>query len=889
MTSSAPPRAVERALEMLLPRDSRESMLGDLAEEFHRVHLAHGRRRAARWYCQEAIAAAIHGITHRSARRDTAQHPSPQRDNVMTTLRADFRYAVRNVARRPGFSALVIATLALGIGAATAIFSAVSPILFQPLPYPAAERIALVSETEADGSRSNVGFPTYRDLAAQSHAFDQLAAIGGWSATITGAGEPELLTAERVSSPYFRVLGVAPALGRDFLASDDVLNGPHVVILSDALWRRRFGADRTLIGRTIALNGVAYMVIGVMPRTFENIPGPDAELWRPLQYDESLPWACRSCRHLRVIGRLHPGVTTAAAVSALRPLSHTMLQDHPKDYTREGFLVTGLQDDVTRAVRPALVAVLGAVFLLLLIACANVTNLLIARSDQRRGEFAVRAALGAGRLRVVRQLLTESVLFAFCAGVIGLGIAVAGIRGLVAVSPQGLPRAAAIGVHAGMFLFALAVSTVVGLVFGLIPALHATRGDLHDGLQRGSRRTAGGGRSARATLVIAEVALALVLLIGSGLLFRSLRRLFAIAPGFESTGLVTMTVQTAGPRFNDDSATWRFFGQALDAVRQVPGVESAAFTSQLPLSGDFDSYGVHLERYPHDNPQDDPSAFRYAVTAGYFTTMRIPLRRGRLLDLHDVAGAPLAVVINESFARRVLPNQDPIGQHMHLGGTDGPWYTVVGVVGDVRQASLALPQSDAVYITPSQWHFGDNVMSLVVRSRNDAAALAPAVRRAIWSVDKDQPVLRIATMDALLQRSGAERHFALLLFEVFGLVAMVLAAAGIYGVLSGSVAERMREIGVRSALGATRGTILRMIVGDGMRWTGMGILLGIAGSLAASQTLTSLLFGIARVDVTTYGGVVALLCVVAAAACWIPAARAARISPVEALRDGRNS
>jgi putative ABC transport system permease protein len=513
-----------------------------------------------------------------------------------------------------------------------------------------------------------------------------------------------------------------------------------------------------------------------------------------------------------------------------------------------------------------------------------VTNLLLARGAQRRGEFAMRAALGAGRMRMIRQLLTESLLLAVFGGGFGMVVAELGVGALVALSPAGLPRVDSIRVDGAVLAFGIGVTTLIGLVVGLVPALHASRSDLQTGLQQSSRRAAGGHQLTRRALVVTEVALALVLMVGAGLLLRSLQRLFAISPGFDASDVVTMQVQTSGHRFDEESATHRFFAQALEAVRQVPGVTAAAFTSQLPLSGDLDEYGVHFEPGPSGKPEGGYSTFRYGVTPGYFEAMGIPLRRGRLFDAHDVSGAPVAVLISESLAKRKFPGQDPIGHRLHVGRQDLPWYTIVGVVGDVKQASLALTQSDAVYIPAAQWYAPDNAMSLVVRARGDASSLVPVIKRAIWSVDKDQPILRVATMDDLLAASAAERRFVLILFQAFAVVALVLAATGIYGVLSGNVTERTREIGVRLALGASRGDILALVVRQGMTLTGLGVLIGLSGAVAASQAVVTLLFGVSRLDPITYIGVIAILVGVSAIACWVPARRATKVDPLVALR-----
>jgi len=803
---------------------------------------------------------------------------------VETTLQ-DVRYAWRVLSKSPGFTVVAVVTLALGIGASTAIFSAVNPILFEPLPYPHADRVTMIWDIGPDGSRSNLTFGTYRELVERGRSFDAITVMKSWQPTMTSASEPERFDGQRVSASYFQVLGVLPMLGRDFQVSDDQLNAANVVILSDRLWRRRFGGDSTIVGRQVTLDDNLYTVIGVMPSAFENVLAPSAEIWSPLQYDTSLPLQGREWgHHLRMAGRLRQGVETDQARRELDMIAHTPLQEFPRppwSSIKQGFIVNSLQADVTGGVKPALLAVLGAVMLVLLIACVNVTNLLLARGAQRRGEFAMRAALGAARTRLIRQLLTESLLLAIIGGTLGMAVAKVGVSALVALSPPGLPRASAIGVDSTVFVFAVAITTLIGLVVGLIPALHVSRADLHSGMQQSSQRTAGGHQLTRRTLVVAEVALALVLLVSAGLLLRSLQRLFAVDPGFNASHLLTMQVQTSGHRF-DDRTSHQFFAQALEAVRRVPGVAAAAFTSQLPLSGDLDVYGVHFETNPA--PEEDHSAFRYAVSPGYFETIGIPLRRGRLLDAHDVAGAPLAVLINESFASRKFPGQDPIGQRLHIGPNDGPWYTIVGVVGDVKQTSLAVNQTDAAYIISTQWPFADKALSLVVRAHDDAAAIAPAIRQAIWSVDKDQPIVRLVTMDDLLAASAAERRFALILFEAFGIVALVLAATGIYGVLSGSVTERTREIGVRLALGASRGNILALVVRQGMTLTGLGVVIGLSGAVAASRALVSLLFGVSRLDPITYLGVIALLAGVSVIACWLPAWRAARVDPAITLR-----
>jgi len=811
-------------------------------------------------------------------------------ENAFAAFFADLRYAARRLRRSPGFAAVGVLTLALGIGAATAIFSAVNPILFKPLPYPHAERVLGLWDRGSDGSSVTVTFGTFRELMTRAHSFDAVAVWKSWQPTMTGEAEPERFDGQRVSAGYFRVLGVPPALGRDFDPADDRLGGPRVAIVSDRLWRRRFAADPAIVGRRIRLDDDLYTVAGVMPKGFESVLAPSAQVWTLLQYDSSLPPGGREWgHHLRMVARLRAGLGVEQSRRELDAIAQAPVAEFsrpPWARLDHGLLATSIQDDVTGGVRPALLAVLGAVTLVLLIACVNVTNLLLARGAARRGELSMRAALGAGRPRLIRQLVTEGLLLSLLGGALGMALAQLGVRALVALSPSELPRVDAIRFDGAVFGFALAVTTGIGLLVGLIPALQTSRVDLQEGLRKGSRRTSGGHRRARRALVVAEVALALVLLVGAGLLLRSMRLLFAVAPGFNPPHVLAMQVQTNGHRYDEAGATHRFFAAALDAVRRTPGVTAAAFTSQLPLSGDADFsnlYGVHFE---HDrDPKDEHDAFRCAVSPGYFETLGIPLRRGRRLDEHDVAGAAQVAVISESFARRKFPGQDPVGQRIRLGApADRSWNTIVGVVGDVKQTSLAVSRVDSVYIAAEQSPWADGTLWFVVRTQGDAAALAPAVKSAVWSVDKDQPIVHVATMETLLAASAAERRFALILFEAFALAALVLAALGIYGVLSGSVNEQTREIGVRSALGATAGEILTLVVRQGMGLAGLGAVLGLAGALLASQALTSLLFGVSALDPVTYLGVIALLLAVSALACWAPAWRASRVEPSITLR-----
>lgn len=806
----------------------------------------------------------------------------------MNSLLQDVEYAFRQLRKNPAFAGTVVLILGLGVGACTAIFSAVNPILFKPLPYPHSGRIVMIWSVADDGSRAPQTFHTYRELSERSHSFESTAVMKPWQPALTGTNSPQRLDGQRVSAQYFSTLGMAPAIGRDLQPADDIPNGPKVVIVSNGLWQQ-MGSDREIIGRQIKLDDESYTVVGVMPGAFDNILAPSSEVWAPLQYDtgnitsrETREWG----HHLRMVARLRGNVDLEQARKDLDWIAHHPVAEFPRPpwaSLDRGLISSTLQEDVASGVKPALLVILGAVSLVLLIACVNVTNLLLARGAQRRGEFAVRTALGAAPQRLVRQLLTESLLLALCGGALGILFAHFGLRMLIALSPAELPRVNAIRFDEAAFVFAFLVATVTGLLVGLVPAWHASRSDPHAGLQQGSMRTVGGHQWTRRTLVVAEAAIAFVLLVNAGLLLHSLKRLFAIDPGFDASHVLTMQVEETGRRYDADSARSQFFVQALDAVRQVPGVQAAAFTSQLPLSGDFDSYGIQFETDPSDE-----AGFRYAVSPDYFAVMHVPLLRGRFLNEQDVVGAPSAVLLSESFAKRKFSGQDPIGRRVRIGPeigrADGKWSTIVGVVGDVKQASLALSESDAFYTSMTQWSWVDNVQSLVVRTHGDPAALAPAIENAIWSVDKDQPIVRVASMNSLLARSESERRFVLILLEAFGLVALALAATGIYGVLAGGVTERTREIAVRAALGATRADILALVIAQGMTLTALGMVIGISGAAATSRALITLLFGVSRLDSLAYVSVIALLGGVSAIACALPAWRAAQVDPSITLR-----
>ena len=810
----------------------------------------------------------------------------------MDLLRADLRYACRRLLASPGFALIAIASIGIGVGASTAVFSAVQRILFAALPYPESERVVTLTDRDAEGGRLPLTYGTYREIAERSHSFDRLAVADRWQPALTANGDPERLDGDRVSADYFRVLGVRPTEGRDFDANDDRPGGAQVAIVSARLAQRRFGGAAEILNRLIVLGGVSYTVVGVMPPGFRDALAPSAEVWAPLQYRDRASfqegeWG----HHLRAAGRLAAGVTAQQAAAEIAVIGRAPLADFPRPAwatLANGLLVESPLESLTYGVRPMLLAILGAVVLLLAIACVNVSNLLLARALSRRAEIAVRTALGAGRWRLIRQLVTESLLLALLGGVAGLGVAAAIVRALMAFAPNALPRLDSLGLDISMFATALAISAVVGLAMGLVPALRGVHENVYVAVRSGSRSTDAEHHVLRRGLVVTQVALAFVLLTGAGLLLRSVDRLLATAPGFQASNVVTMQVVATGRRYGSVTAVAHFFEQTLDSVRAVSGVVDAAFTSQLPLSGDNDGYGVMFESEQAAGQGSERSALRYVVTPGWFSTMRIPLVEGRLLGADDRAETAPAILINESFAKRRFGAQSPIGQRLRMGPNigrpDAPWATVVGVVGDVKQASLALDPPDAVYVPIGQWPWFDIVQSLVVRTKGEPTALVPSVERAIWSVDPTPPLVRVTTMSELVERSEAQRRFALVIFAAFGLAAVVLAVVGLYGVVAASVEQRTREIGVRAALGASPARVAALVVRQGMTLAVLGILAGVAGAVVATRGLTSLLFGVTPLDAWTYAGTIALLCAMALLACIVPAARAARVDPAVTLR-----
>jgi putative ABC transport system permease protein len=880
VSARRPPWLATRLLEALLPEESREAVIGDLVEAYE-VAAASNRIAAYLRFWRESFAAIVElQVTPDSVTAFTPYAP----ESAVQSFVSDLRRAVRLLARTRGFTALCVATLGVAIGATTAIFSVVNPVLFRPLPYPDAGRIVTIWERERDGSPSNVGYPTYQDLMRAATTLKYGAVVDDWAPTLFGRDDAERMSGMRASWQYFRVLGVRPALGRDFEAQDDTPDNSNVVILGYGLWQRRFAGDSAIIGQKINVSGISRIVIGVMPASFEHVLDPTAQIWRPLGY-ATQPYACRTCRHLRFIGRLRDGATEGDATRELDGLARQIAAAYPKDYATVGALTIGLQDLITRDSRPVLLAILGAVALLLLIAAANVTNLQLARAVRREEEFAVRVALGAGRGRLAQQLLAEGLIIALLGATVGTGIAYASLPALIARLPDSLPRLSAVRVDPQALALVAALTLVIGVVVGLAPALHGGRIRLFDAL-RGSTRTLGAANHrARMSLVVGEIALALMLVIGATLVARSLVRLLAVDAGFNASHLLTIEVAATGTAYPTAASVFANHDRIREAVRRVPGVLAVGLTSQLPLAGSVDRYGIAAKDKPLDNPELAPSADRYTVSADFIRMMRIPLLRGRDFTEAEASDSNAQIaIVSDALAKRIWPGEDAVGKWIRLGGETRPWKQVIGIVGNVRHTGLDATVTQQVYIPERQWYNAESLINLVVRTRTDPAAMGPAIREAVRSVDASQPIYWVVTMDDMIRRSTAQRRLGLLLFTLFGVVALLLASAGIYGVLAGSVAERTREFGLRTALGATPQSIVAIVLHQGARLAVVGLLIGGVGAFALSRYLRSLLFGVQATDPVAVGLAVATIVAVSMFACLVPAMRAVRVDPMMALR-----
>jgi putative ABC transport system permease protein len=811
--------------------------------------------------------------------------PAAARGNLFIDLARDARYSARMLAHAPGFTLVALLTLALGIGANTAIFSVVSAVLLRPLPYADPDRLVMVGERSPNGSPGNVGYMTFVDWRQRNHGFEDMALVRSWTPTLVVNGEPERISGMRVSSNFFGMLGVRPAIGRDFAAADDTPARWQTVILSDGLWRRRFGADPAAIGRVITMNDRPFTIVGVMPSTFEPLISERfyqrADMWALVGYDATLASACRSCQHLKALARLKNGVSIEAALADIGAVQGALRRELPGEYMPSTMAVVPLRDELTGAIRPALAVLMGAVGFVMLIACANVASLLLARIARREHDLALRAALGASRGRLVRQLMVESALLACAGGSLGIAFGALAVPLLVRLTPPTLARVATAQLDGSVLGFSTALTIATAFLFGLVPALRASRVNLQGSLHGDGRKTAHAPTSfARRFLVAADVALAVVLLVGAGLMIRSVGNLVGVHPGFDPTGVLTMQISMVGTAYAKNEAVVLKTDEMLAKVEALPGVEGAAAAGQIPLGGNGDTWGFHIEGRPAG--PGDPSVERYSVTPGYFSVMRVPLRRGRLFTDSDRAGAENVMLIGEQTARTLWPDGDPIGQHVRIGGYDSPPRTIVGVVGDVRHQELAAPPTMQMYTPQAQ--LTDSYLTLVIRSGIDPSVLAGEARRAIWSVASDVPVYEVTPLAELVARSVGPRRFVMVLLELFGAVALLMTGIGVYGVISYSVAERTREIGIRAALGAAPRDIVRLIVGGGLAVVGAGLAAGIVAAIAATRLLESSLFEVSPTDPATFIAVAGVLLVVALAAQGIPLSRAMRVDPSIALR-----
>ena len=813
------------------------------------------------------------------------------------TLWQDIRHGLRLWVKRPGFTAVVVCTLALGIGANTAIFSVVNALLLRPLPFREPERLVMVWETMPGNDERWVAPGNFLDWREEARSFERLEGYFDTRFNLTGAGEAERVDGVVVSGGLFQLLGAQAVAGRTLTADDDRA-ASRLAVISQGLWQRRFSGSREAIGRSINIDGEPTEIVGVMPAGF-NFP-ERAQVWVlghagvPLSsslvkaFPNASATTSRDIHIFNVVGRLRAGVSTEQAQGELSTIARRLELEHPETNKGLGTSVVSLQRQLVGDVRPALLVLLGAVSFVLLIACANVANLLLARATRREREMAVRVALGASRLRLIRQLLTESLLLAFAGGALGLLVALWGVDLFVALSPGDIPRLAEVSADRGVLLYALLVSVVTGVAFGLFPALHATRLDLNGALKEGGRSGGEGGRRSRVrgALVVAEVALAQMLLVGAGLLITSFMRLSAVDPGFAPASVLTARVALSDDRYAEPGARARYYDATLERLRALPGVEEAGAVSNLPLSGGGFNRGIRLEGRPPAGPDENITADYQIASPGYFRALGITLLRGRQLAETDDERAPRVAIVNETLARRYFPGEEVLGKRIAFGDAsrEESWRTVVGVVADVRHKELGAEAFPGAYIPYRQDREKWNRVSFAVRASGDPRALAASLRREIASVDADQPVTNVETMEEVVAASVKRPRFITSLLAALALVAIALAAVGVYGVMSYTVTQRTHEIGVRMALGARPADILRMVVRGGMTLAGLGVATGLVSAFLLTRYLSGLLYGVSAADPLTFAAVSTLLVVVALLACYLPARRATKVDPMVALR-----
>jgi putative ABC transport system permease protein len=811
---------------------------------------------------------------------------------MMNTLWQDMRYGFRMLWKKPGFTIVAILALALGIGANTAIFSVVNAVLLRPLPFADPERLVIVwMDNRQMGMKEDIhSYPNFLDYREQNKVFESMAAYRPASLNLTGTGEPERVMGAASTADFFNVMRVAPVAGRVFTAEEDQTGHDSVIILSHGLWQRRFGGDKTIVGQSVALTGASRTVVGIMPPDFR-FPSKDTEFWIPLAPPAQLKDS-RSAFWLNVIGRLKPGVTVEQARAEMDTISKRLEQQYPDINTNFGTNLVPLREQTVGPVRPALLVLLGAVAFVLLIACANVANLLLGRAAAREREFAIRIAMGAGRGRIIRQLLVESLLLAFFGAALGIMFALWGLDALKMLMPPDMPHLDLIGIDGRVLAFTVGVSCLTALMFGLAPAVQASQPDLNDTLKEGGGKGGSKGvrsRRMRRVLVVSEVALALVLLVGAGLLLKSFSRLREFNLGFRSEGLLTAKIQLPGSKYPEDNQLRAFHRQLFERLQNTPGVESAGGITSVFLSKTPNSTSFSIEGRPAFLPGQRVELPFDSITPNYFQVMGTPIVKGRAFNDQDTEKSTRVVIINETMVRRFFPDVDPLGKRIKYGDLEepedrSPWFTIVGVVADTRRTGFESEVRPETFLpitqdTPAR-------LTLVVRAAGqaDPAALAASVRNAVQAIDPDQPVFDIKTMNEWVSETIAQRRLNMILLGTFALVALLLASVGIYGVMSYSVTQRTHEIGIRMALGAQRSDVLKMILGQGMALTLIGIGIGLAGALFLTRLMSSLLFAVSAVDPLTFIAVSVLLAIVSLLACYIPARRAMKVDPMVALR-----
>jgi putative ABC transport system permease protein len=804
----------------------------------------------------------------------------------MATLSHDIRYASRLLLKRPGFAAVAILALALGIGANTAIFSVVNAILLRPLPFKESDRLVWFWEVQPRLDRAPFSPADFLDYQAQNQSFEDVTAFRRQSFNLTGGDQPERITGAVVSANFFSILRAAPAQGRSFLPEDGAAGAARVAVVSHGFWQNRYGGDPNLIGKALTLSGESATIIGIMPPDFKY---PErAELWvnprqvvpEPFSTFTDNVVTMRGTHYLSVLGRLKPGVALPQAQADIDTVVSGLQQQHNSNHSVH--LVT-MHEYAIGDSRPVLLVLLGAVGFVLLIACANVANLMLARATARSKEIAIRTALGASRARVIRQLLTESLLLAGVGCAAGLLLGSWGVDLIVAVSPPDTPRLTEIGMDRHVFVFTLAISLLTGLLSGLAPALQASKPDLNEALKEGGRGGSEGGRLSRVRgmLVVAEVALSLVVLIGAGLLVKSFMRLQDVKPGFEPANLLLFSISLPGKEYGKPSERTLFWGRLTERLEAIPGVEGVALANDLPIQGDDTTSYPTIDGRDTANADDRFLMGRHVINTGYFKALGVPLLKGREFTPSDREGAQAVTIINETAARRIWPDEDALGKRLKFGGQEAPWLEVVGVVADVKHNGLDAEPSLETYSPYQQESYP--YMSFAVRAA-DPMSLVASVREEVQAIDKDQPIHGVTTMGKMLSESVAPRRFSMVLFGLFAAVAMLLAAVGIYGVMSYSVSQRTREIGIRMALGANHRDVVGMVVTQGMKLVVIGIALGFGAAFLLTRLMASLLYGVSATDPLTFAAISVLLGAVALLANYVPARRATKVDPMIALR-----